>query len=418
MIRDSALIVAGAVLGLPVGVAAILLHGVIYRPKAIVRIGTPSRRGLGADRGRRLVRRLRGKGPPPEIVVCTDGSFIDTCVFFLAVDLAAAHLPETELTFRQVDWNELAHWIDRPRNVIAYLNRRLLPQVTRPIKVWSNLESFRGHALIGRRRDFPEEIKDLKSANQALDRLAEKGPLTIMCFGGESSDLLRSPLTPLFNSDRVVFDSRSADHALKRFLLDEGDLLLASLPQRLKCGRMDNLVEVMSSQTNPLFFGIDALVYDGDGIGLEVMEAISASWSRLCRRLAASEKVCRAAYRKWLSMAKALEIGEVQFTEDDFVLVMHREPGKYLLPYCGRDDAALELDHGQQGIRRRRGSLRPIRSQGRAEVAVRDLYGGRTHCARLAGPRPTTCAIDVFFFPFPPPGSNPGRLRRRKGAKK
>jgi hypothetical protein len=88
--------------------------------------------------------------------------------------------------------------------------------------------------------------------------------------------------------------------------------------------------------------GIDAFVYRGDAIPDSVLEQISISWSRLWRRASKDEAYCRRLYKEWLVLAKRLGL-EVEFKEDDLLLVAFREPGKYLRPFCGRDDAAREL---------------------------------------------------------------------------
>jgi hypothetical protein len=196
-------------------------------------------------------------------------------VFFLAVVDSCPHLPNVRIDLRQVDWSSIPYVVARAENVISYYNRRLLSDITTPVKIWGNFCCYRGYALIGRKDKFSMPLPDLESANQALDLLSEAAPLKIITMGSDTISVLKTVLTPLLNSKRVLTESHPPDHALERFLGGRGDLFIGGLPQRLACARNGDTVEVITSDTNPLWFGIDAMIYKGDLVEEEVLLQIA-----------------------------------------------------------------------------------------------------------------------------------------------
>lgn len=283
----------------------------------------------------------------PTIDVITDGSFIDTAVFILAVIDASKVSPAATIRVRQVDWASVPYEVAKATNAIAYMNRRSIPDVAGGVQLWSNLCSFHGYALMGRPADFPTAPADLASANSALEKLAYGRRLKIITFGSDSVDVLRTPLTPIFDSDRVTIESLPVEHALDRFMNGRGDLFIGGLPQRLICVQ-NGLVEVLTSQINPLMLGIDALVYKGE-VALPILEAISTSWSRMSRRLAANEHYCRGVHQNWTEIARILDIRPT-FGEREFLVATHSKAGSYLKFFAGRDDAATDLIQATETI--------------------------------------------------------------------
>jgi hypothetical protein len=120
----------------------------------------------------------------------------------------------------------------------------------------------------------------------------------------------------------------------------KGDLFIGGLPQRLECQR-HGLVELLTSQNHPLMLGIDAMVYKGN-LEIAVLEAISTSWSRVCRRLALDRQYSVAMFQKWKGIAQTLGISSM-FGEEEFVRATHDCAGEYLKFFAGRDDAASDL---------------------------------------------------------------------------
>jgi len=286
--------------------------------------------------------RLIGKADPPHIKIITDGSFIDTALFFVTVAEASKKISNATLVPVQCNWANIAHTFSKSETAIAYLNRRELPDITGDFQIWSNLCSFHGYALLGRNDLFSSPIPDLRTANRELERAATQRKLTIINFSPDLNELLQTPLTPILNSSRVEYLSYPVEEAFEKFLSGKGDLFLAGLPQRLKCSRL-GMTEVITSQIHPLLLGIDALIYkDEDKYPIDIVETIASTWSHISRRMASDESFCLELYDRWLVLASDLEIA-VNFPVEDFLLVTHHEAGKYIRFFRGRDDATSEL---------------------------------------------------------------------------
>lgn len=266
----------------------------------------------------------------------------------MAVIEASGISPPATIRLRQVDWSILPFETSKATKAIAYMSRKSFIEMGDEAHLWSNLCSFHGHALIGRAKDFPTAPFDLVSGNAALEELAKSRKLRVITIGSDTVDVLRSPLTPIFNSDRVVIETLPAEHAFEQFVRGRGDLMIAGLQHRLACVK-SGYVEVLTSQTNPLMFGIDAMVYKGD-IELALLEAVSTSWSRICRRMAQSEAYCTEIYEKWMVISKDLGV-KPMFDRGDFILATHTKAGFYLKFFAGRDDAASDLIHATERVR-------------------------------------------------------------------
>jgi hypothetical protein len=233
------------------------------------------------------------------------------------------------------------HAFSRSGTAIAYMNRREVDDISGKVELWGNLCAFLGYALVGRPGDFPNPVNTLEEASEELRRLLRSRRLELLNFGSDSLKVLRTPLTPVLSDSKIEYRSFAVDDGLARFLSGQGDLYIGGLPQRLECARK-GMVELITSQNQPLMMGIECFVYKGIGADVEVLEKVSISWSRVCRRLMADEGYCRQLYSNWEKSCNALGIS-ASFTLDDFVHVLYREPGKYLRFFVGQDDAAKEL---------------------------------------------------------------------------
>lgn len=364
-------LVAGALIAIPGGILTNYLFEKWYRPSARVELGAD---GMLGQIGGTALGRLLGPKNLKTVDVITDGRFIDTAVFLFSAMEGANNAPPTRIRLRQVDWASVPYETAKASAAISYMNRRAVPDVGENVRLWSNLCAFHGYALIGRPKDFPSPPASLAEANAALEALAAKRKLRIITFGSDSIDVLRTPLTPTLNSDRVTMESLPVEHALNRFLGGHGDLFIGGLPQRLSCVKQ-GLVEVVTSQMNPLMLGIDSLPYNGD-VDVEVLQAISASWSRVCRELAASEDYAREVFKKWSKIAQALQIAPM-YGEDEFILATHFEAGKYLKFFAGRDDAASDLIRATKIIVREANTLHLGHDATWAVIeALHDVYDG------------------------------------------
>ena len=326
-------------LGIITGILANICFDKLYHPKATIRLGT----NIAWRRSTHIasaIRKLRGKGPLPEIDIFTDGSFIDTAVFMIVAVEAAKKIPQAKLTLRQVDWSSLPYAIERSSTAICYLDRKSTLSLKGKFSIWSNLGSFHGYALIGRPEVFSKSCSSLSEANLQLEELARTRKLKVLTFGPDLIEVLKTPLMPIFLTDRVIIQEHNAEYALDRFLHGDGDLFIAGLPHRLECVRR-GFVEIATSQIHPFMFAIDILGYKGN-IELEVLEALSSEWSRICRRMISNRAFCEEIFDRWTTICKALDITP-QFGRDDFLLVTHDQVGLYHNFFTGRDDAAVEL---------------------------------------------------------------------------
>lgn len=365
----------GAGVAIPTGYFTNVLFHKHHRPQARIYLAKPSGWRSWQSRFTRIWRRLRGS-EIPQILVCTDGDFIDTAIFFLAAIEASKSLPEADITVRHVEWDNLKHVFGGDQNVIAYINRRHLPRIDVPVTVWCNLAAFKGYALLGRPPDFPDPFPTLTEANRWLQELARTRRLKIITNGADAVDVLNTPLTPLLNSQKVDIEVDPSADALDRFLRGRGDLFIAGLPQILS-GKRAGMVEVLSSENNPLMLGIDAMVYEESRVPLAVLEQISIAWNRICRELASGEEHARKKYREWTEIAE--EVGSrICFPEGDFVLVTCSQPDKYINFFKGRDDTTEEFMRASEQIMTESKALGlTLQGTRKALQALNEIYLGQ-----------------------------------------
>jgi hypothetical protein len=323
-------------------VAALLVGlGAHYWRRGVVRLSNESGWRVPQTKFVRLRQILR-RGPVPEVVICTDGSFIDTAIFFLVAWDASDKICEiADITLRHVEWDNLKHSFSSDENVIAYINRRHLARVDAKVEVWSNIAAFKGYALLGRPTDFDHDVVTLADANEQLRDLSRKRRLTIITNGADSIDVLNTSLTPILHTRNVDIEIHPSAESLDRFLHGHGDLFISGLPQ-LFSAKQAGMIEVMSSESHPLMLGIEAMVYNTDRIPVPVLEHISASWSRVCREIVCNAEYGRNKYAEWDRLAKKIGC-KVCFSENDFILATSKLRSKYINFFTSRDDGAEEL---------------------------------------------------------------------------
>jgi len=366
-------------LGLPLaillGYVTNLLFLRFHRPAATIYLSSPTGWRSWQNKLIRLERYIR-KTKIPQITVCTDGSFIDTAVFFLVAIEASRKIHEADIIIRHVEWDNVKHEFGNGNNVVAYVNRRNLSRIDAPVTIWSNLAAFKGYALLGRAADFQGDLSTLAEANHKLQQLSRTRRLRIITNGADSVDVLNTPLTPVLNAPNVDVDIDPATDGLERFLRGRGDLFIAGLPQLLKAKRA-GMVEVMSSENHPLMLGIEAMVYDEESVPIRVLEQISASWSHVCRKIVSDLEYTRNMYADWIKVAG--EIGcDLCFPEEDFLLATYGEPGKYISFFANRDDAAEEIIRTTELIMDEGAALGMTpRNTRKALRALRDIYFGQ-----------------------------------------
>lgn len=325
---------------IPLGLLTNFLFHKFHRPAPAIYLSQSSGWRFRRNRFNRLYRMIR-RVKVPKILVCTDGSFINTAVFLLAAIEASKQMPEADLTIKHIEWDNLKHVFGRKDNIVAYMNRRHLTRVDAPITVWSNLTVFKGYALLGRPEDFAVKLPTLAAANARLLELSRTRKLTIITNGADSADVLNTPLTPALRHHNIRIEIDPPADALERFLRGRGDLFISGLPQTLE-GKRAGMVEVMSSENHPLMFGINSMVYEELRVPDTILEQIATSWSVICRRLKRDEEYARQKYKEWAEIAR--EVGsDICFPEDDFVRVTYGEPGRYIDFFTNRDDSAQEL---------------------------------------------------------------------------
>lgn len=221
------------------------------------------------------------------------------------------------------------------------MNRREIDDIDCEFELWGNLCAFYGYALVDRPQDFPTPVTTLEEANEELRRVSVSRRLELINFGSDSLKALKTPLTPVLTSAKIEYRSYAVDDGLSRFLRGQGDLYIGRFPQRLDCARR-GMTELVTSQNHPIMMGIDCLVSNEVAGEDDIVEKVSVSWSKVCCRLKVDEGYCRDLYTSWQRSCRALGI-YLTFSLEDFLLVTHQEPAKYLRFFVGRDDATQEL---------------------------------------------------------------------------
>lgn len=366
------LLALGAII--PFGYITNLLFQKYHKPTARVYLANPTGWRLWQKKLVRLERSLR-RARVPEVVICTDGNFIDTAIFFLVAIEASKKIHEVDIKLLHVEWDNVKHMFGGITNVVAYINRRHLTKIDAPVTIWSNLAAFKGYALLGRPDDFQGDILTLAEANEKLRELSRTRRLRIITNGADSVDVLNTPLTPVLNGRNVDVEIDPATDGLGRFLRGRGDLFIAGLPQVLEAKRA-GMFEIMSSENHPLMLGIEAMVYDEFRVPVGVLEQISASWSHVCQRIISDEKYARDKYAEWVKIAGKIGCA-VCFPEDDFLLVTSKKPGKYINFFTSRDDAAEELIRASDLIMEESSALGLTpRNRRKALRALQEIYFG------------------------------------------
>ena len=161
------------------GLALTLYYGEFsHRPATVIVVS--------GDRDARRMRTIRARLSTlfklfPErstIEFVTDGRFIDSALFQLAVKEASKKIDDIDVVVRQYEWRNIPSYIRR-ENAIGYFNRRSIQfadeeRIYSSLKVWGDLCIYKGYALIGRKRDFERTPESIAEADQALDRLLTK----------------------------------------------------------------------------------------------------------------------------------------------------------------------------------------------------------------------------------------------------
>jgi len=280
----------------------------------------------------------------------TDGRFIDSALFQLAVKEASKKIYDIDVVVRQYEWRSIPSYIRR-ENAIGYFNRRSIQNEKRiypSLKVWGDLCIYKGYALIGRTDDFKTTPKSIAKADQALDRLLterkqEGREAKLISMGADTRWRFESPALKSYSKERIEFIDVNADEALKRFKSGEADLFIGGLPQRLSLRENADFVEIVSSDLLPTLFSVNSLIYNSEipKSGKLAMRKIFDAWCKLVVEMQDPE-VAHRRYREWEKLTSGFDLGTKTINETTWKTVFS-DKGRQYIEFIVDEERKVEL---------------------------------------------------------------------------
>jgi hypothetical protein len=270
----------------------------------------------------------------------TDGRFIDSALFQLAVKEASKKIYDIDVVIRQFEWRNIPSYIST-KIAIGYFNRRSIQfadeELYSSLKVWGDLCIYKGYALIGRKRDFERTPESIAEADQVLDSLLTKREgegrnAKLISMGADTRWRFESPALKSYSKKRIEFVDVNADEALKRFKYGEADLFIGGLPQRLSLSEDQEFLEIVSSDNLPTLFSVNSLIYNSaiPKSGKLAIRKIFDAWCKLVVEMQGDPKAAHRRYLQWEELTSGFDLSTKTITKTTWEVVFSAKGQKYI----------------------------------------------------------------------------------------